>query len=111
MISGLCCPATFFLVLFFFCSAAAFSWRFRAHLFRAHLWPSIVGTRVALASLTYARVRMRAASCLFRRLNYFMRERGLRSPMRITLREYFQSARRVHQVTTPPRKGAHHPHT
>ena len=32
-------------------------------------------------------------------LNYFMRERSLPAPMRITLREYFQNARRVHQVT------------
>ena len=32
-------------------------------------------------------------------LNYFMRERGLPAPMRITLREYFQNARRVHQIT------------
>jgi len=32
-------------------------------------------------------------------LNYFMRERGLPIPMRITLREYFQQARRVHQVS------------
>jgi len=31
-------------------------------------------------------------------LNYFMRERSLPRPMRHTLREYFQSARKVHQV-------------
>jgi hypothetical protein len=37
-------------------------------------------------------------------LNYFMRERGLPIPMRITLREYFQQARRVHQVPPPPRR-------
>ena len=32
-------------------------------------------------------------------LNIFMRERGLPGSMRITLREYFHNARRVHQVT------------
>ena len=31
-------------------------------------------------------------------LNYFMRDRGLPGPMRITLREYFMNARKVHQV-------------
>jgi CRP-like cAMP-binding protein len=31
-------------------------------------------------------------------LNYFMRDRGLPRPMRMTLRDYFQSARKVHQV-------------
>ena len=31
-------------------------------------------------------------------LNYFMRERGLPRGMRLTLRDYFSSARRIHQL-------------
>ena len=31
-------------------------------------------------------------------LNYFMKDRGLPRPLRMLLREYFASARRVHQL-------------
>ena len=33
-------------------------------------------------------------------LNYFMKDRGLPRPLRMLLREYFSSARRVHQLNT-----------
>mgnify|MGYP001333030335 CR=1 FL=1 len=59
-------------------------------------WAYVIGTAAGIAAT------LDPNSVLYQttmdQLNYFMRERGLPKAMRMTLREYFSNARRVHQL-------------
>ena len=60
------------------------------------MWAYVIGTVAGIATT------LNPNNIMFENtmdsLNYFMRERELPRPMRITLREFFTNARRVHQV-------------
>ena len=61
------------------------------------VWAYVIGTFAAIASTLDPNAI--AYQTTMDNLNYFMRERELTREMRLTLRDYFQNARRVHQTT------------